>query len=363
MDNKRIIFAIKISDIDISDFEISEIDVESDSFKEAFHNNFIKKYGEFSGNISIDIHDDTLFVEWVPDEINEDLETEFEKAIRMLLNGNIKQAMEILDVLSIRSPNDPSILYNLGMCYSDIGNLDKAIDLLTRCVKLTPFYSNAYVALGVAYARKEMLEESEFNFINAIELDKNNSFAYRNLGAIFGKTGNYINSVKFTKLAYEIDPEDPNTLYGLGLAYQKLGDHDNATNYYEKLINIGGPEELISLAKDRLKAITEGDIQDEGIRTDAIFYCLSALQKFENMNADDIQKIAFEIGLLGTKGIDIDNPEQTYTLETMPGEFSGFQLISYMYVGFKIIDPTLDIGVDLSKEYNFANKLFQNGDF
>ncbi|OGH05798.1 MAG: hypothetical protein A2W22_01770 [Candidatus Levybacteria bacterium RBG_16_35_11] len=41
----------------------------------------------------------------------------------------------------------------------------------------------------------------------------------------------------------------------------------------------------------------------------------------------------------------------------MPGEFTGLQLICYMYVGFKIIDPTMNSGIDLSREYNTAKQL------
>jgi hypothetical protein len=42
----------------------------------------------------------------------------------------------------------------------------------------------------------------------------------------------------------------------------------------------------------------------------------------------------------------------------MSGEFTGLQLVSYMYVGFKIIKPEVDIGMDFSEEYKTAQELF-----
>ena len=43
----------------------------------------------------------------------------------------------------------------------------------------------------------------------------------------------------------------------------------------------------------------------------------------------------------------------------MKGSFSGLHLFSYMYVGFQIIDPSADLGLDISKEYEEALKLFE----
>jgi putative SOS response-associated peptidase YedK len=50
----------------------------------------------------------------------------------------------------------------------------------------------------------------------------------------------------------------------------------------------------------------------------------------------------------------IYEPDQKYTLKTMPGKFSGMHLVSIMYAAFKQIDPTMDSGVDLQREYDAA---------
>ena len=65
--------------------------------------------------------------------------------------------------------------------------------------------------------------------------------------------------------------------------------------------------------------------------------------------------IASEIGILGMQGIDCVTPEKTYTLNSLPGEqFDGLQLLCLMYVGFKIVEPTLDTKLDFDKDYNLA---------
>ena len=70
--------------------------------------------------------------------------------------------------------------------------------------------------------------------------------------------------------------------------------------------------------------------------------------------------IASEIALLGRGGLDINNPEKKYQLKSLDGDFTGLHLLCYMYVGFRILDETLDVGADLSSEYQAALRLFSN---
>jgi hypothetical protein len=56
--------------------------------------------------------------------------------------------------------------------------------------------------------------------------------------------------------------------------------------------------------------------------------------------------------------LDVLNPDIKYSLKSMKGEFTGLQLVSYMYVGFKIFAPEVDVGMDFSEEHKTANELF-----
>jgi len=91
-------------------------------------------------------------------------------------------------------------------------------------------------------------------------------------------------------------------------------------------------------------------------------YMLVALQHFNGMPQEKIKEIGFEIGLLGQKGIDHENMEQRYYLKSIPDkEFTGLQILSYMYVAFQFIDPTLEMGLNFNKEFEAAKGLFESG--
>ena len=87
-------------------------------------------------------------------------------------------------------------------------------------------------------------------------------------------------------------------------------------------------------------------------------YCLGALQRFEGMSKADVQKIAFEIAMLGSRGLDVNDPAEQYSLRSISGKFSGLHLLCIEYVGFQIIDPKVDIGFDLAAEYAAARAMF-----
>ncbi len=46
--------------------------------------------------------------------------------------------MEILEGFVRDDPEKVNVLYNLGMCYSELGNIDKSIGTLEKCVQLAP---------------------------------------------------------------------------------------------------------------------------------------------------------------------------------------------------------------------------------
>lgn len=90
------------------------------------------------------------------------------------------------------------------------------------------------------------------------------------------------------------------------------------------------------------------------VRMDAVMYCLGALQKFAKMSQGEVQAVAFEIALLGQRGLEVNNPDSRYTLRSLPGDYSGLHLMSLMYAGFKQLAPDKDISFDLAEEYRTA---------
>jgi len=276
----------------------------------------------------------------------------------MLIKANkLDDAKDLLEELLKSDPQDKDILYNLGMCYTELDEPDKAVRTLSKCVRCYPKYSNAYVALGFAHSRLADYKKAKEYFLKALEIDPENSYALRNLGSTYGNENNYEKAIVCFEKSFSINQEDQQTAYGLGYTYFHTGKLDKADEYLKIVIELNESTKIANLAKDLRRNISEINLKSKGFRTDAMFYCLSALQFFKGKTIAEVKQVAFEIGLKGKEGLDINNPNKKYTLNTMKGSFTGLQLISYMYVGFKKIDPSIDIGMDLSEEHKVALRL------
>lgn len=277
----------------------------------------------------------------------------------MLIKANkLDGAKDLLEELLQSDPENKDILYNLGMCYTELNEPKKAVKILSECTTYHPQYSNAHVALGFAYSKLADYKKAKIYFLMALEIDPSNPYALRNLGGIYGKESDYEKAVKCLELSFSINQGDQQTAYGLGYSYFHTGNFKKADSYLKIAIDIDESTDIAGLAKDLRREMAEINLKSKGFRTDAMFYCLSALQFFKGKTDTEIRQIAFEIGLKGQQGLDINNQDKKYTLTSMIGSFTGLQLVSYMYVGFKIIEPGIDAGIDLSEEYKEALKLF-----
>ena len=285
------------------------------------------------------------------------MKTMIKQVINLLNSKKFNEAKDILENMDRSEPGNPEILYNLGMCYSELGDFNASIKTLEQSVKYNPGSANILSALSFSYIKVGRLNEAEQSLLRALELDPNNLYAINNLGGLYGKMEKYDLAIKTLEHGEKLFPDDPRIIYGLGISHQKLGNLTNADAYFRKLVKRDISDEYTELAKAGLREIAEEEFKRRGLRPDAVMYCLSALQRFSKMSNAEIKKISFEIALKGRSGFDTNDPSPKYQLISLPGNFSGLNLVCYMYVGFKIIAPGQDVGFDLSKEYEAAKNI------
>jgi tetratricopeptide (TPR) repeat protein len=156
--------------------------------------------------------------------------------------------------------------------------------------------------------------------------------------------------------ATNLNPKDLQAWFALAQSLERQGRLADAYRAYRKVVDIDEYGQLAELARDALRAIAQRTAL--GIeRPDAVMYCLDAIERFEKILRIQVRRIALEVAMLGTKGLDVNGTAQKYRLKSLPGGFCGLHLVCLMYVGFKIVAPEKDIGFDLSKEYAAAGAI------
>lgn len=74
-----------------------------------------------------------------------------------------------------------------------------------------------------------------------------------------------------------------------------------------------------------------------------------SLERFADMEPAIVGQLAREIALLGRQGLEITNPDKSYQLTNLAGEFSGLHLISLMHAGIRQFAPNAEAGTDLDR--------------
>jgi len=357
-------FSFQLSDFDLDLLPIDPQVLRSnpgllrDAVK-AYYNAFFKRAG---GELNVVMDGDLVSVSWLPAAPDQP-ETLVDCAVSLLQQGAYKEAERILRPLFLRFPDNTAVLYNLGMMLSDQRKIPEALRLLTRLTQLSPTYANGWIALGVACQRGRDPVAAKEAFQKSLLLEPESPYALRNLGALLASEDPAA-SLPLLRRAAELLPEDQGALYGYGTALVKSGNVSDGDAYLKRAMDVAPNTQIAELCRKERTEIANRALRSGalgGLRMDAVMYCLSALKQYAELGPEKTQAITFEIAMLGRSGLDSNDPARKYHLRSLPGTFSGLQLVCLMYVGFKQIEPEMDIGFDLSKEFEAAKSMLQLG--
>lgn len=353
-------------EIPVGEFDLSLLPEQSrqpgtEAFREAVVAFFQRELQQAAGFIQVAVDVQAIRVAWRVEAAVDPLRL----AVERLKSGDHPRGVQLLRFALRLKPEDARVRYNLGMALSDLGQLDEALDQLRRAAQAEPGVADIQVALGVALYRKGLVAEARPVLEAAVGLEPDNPYALRNLAGCLLRLGEPPDrATEMLRRATSLLPEDQQAWIGLGQALEEAQGHDSeADRAYVRAIEINPYNQLAEVAKRSRSQIAQRTMRGAvggGLRPDAVMYCVGALEKCKGLPPAEVQKIAFEIAALGTKGINPNDPDRMYRLRTLPGEFTGLQLLSYMYVTFKKVAPEANIGFDLSREYEAALGMFES---
>ena len=164
------------------------------------------------------------------------LKKEVNYAVKLLTNGQINEALKIVEALIKKSPNVP-LLYNIrGVCYQTIRELGNAIDDFSQATILKSDYAEAYCNLGVTYQEKGDLVSAVNAYKNAIDNDNNYPTAHNNLGKIFLASGEIDSSIEHLECAITLKSYFADAHNNLGSAFLRINKLNDAIKSYKKAI-------------------------------------------------------------------------------------------------------------------------------
>jgi tetratricopeptide (TPR) repeat protein len=331
-----------------------------DAFMQAVREQLSRDFAGDKGVAEVIVTGDRIIIRW---DASEELRPGSERGIELLKAGDYDLGISTLESFVRRQPGDANARLNLGMALSDKGRLIDALEHLKQVVLIFPEDSRGWVALGVARGRNKEVTEAVAAFRRAVDINPEDAYARKNLGAMLSEEEASLDeAILHLQRAIEYMPKDQQAWFALGRAYERKSEIREADDHYRQVLHINPTSQLAEMARQGLSRISERHFRETGdVRPDALAFCLDALTRFQQMSRERVQQITFEIAMLGTKGINPNNPDVRYSLKALPGSFSGLHLLCLEYAGFKILDPSVDIGFDLSKEYAQAKSINVSG--
>ena len=127
-----------------------------------------------------------------------------------------------------KSPNDPTLLYLMGVTELEQGRLRPAIRLLEKAIRLAPKYAEAYNSLGVAFNQSQDVSRAIEAFSQAVEHDPDSFQARLNLGHTLNGANKSDRALSHFQHLADLRPADSELRYLLGNTRLSLGDHDGA---------------------------------------------------------------------------------------------------------------------------------------
>jgi Flp pilus assembly protein TadD len=347
-----------LADFDRGQLPEEERTLRGESFRKAVQRNLEEEYARLGGAIEIVVTEAQVSVRWKKGDQKSDF---FASAIDCLKAGDLKLGVAMLRLARKTRRNDFGILFNLGMALSDLGELPEAIAALNEATRLEADNPHAWTALGVALARQRQPQEARLALEKAVRIAPADPHALKNLGGLLLRTpGDERRALDYLSRSAVFMPNDASVWFGCGRAHEVLGELAAADTAYQKVIELSPSGPMADDAKAGRVRIAEANFRvgaGKKLRMDAVMYCAGALKTFSSMGPKDIERVAVEIAILGTRGLDVNDPAKQYEIRALPGKFSGLHLLCIEYVGFKLVRPEIDLQFDLSAEFDAARQM------
>lgn len=129
--------------------------------------------------------------------------------------------------------------YLLGKKREYIGQWDLAIDEYETASALSPETARFIARKGIVYTKKRLYMEAELFLSQALEIDANDIDALYGMGILLGETGNREKAVADLLRVIELQPNYTPAYYALAVNYFNMGQKEKASFYLQKAKDLG----------------------------------------------------------------------------------------------------------------------------
>lgn len=182
------------------------------------------------------------------------------RATRKIADGDLQGALTLLLGISKSHPRDPAVLNNLATVYMQLGQRDKAIEILTRSIRWRPNYAPTQLTMALVLQRNGHLARATSYARTAVNLQPAMSAAHSLLGRLSLQQGDLEGARRYLSESIAIGNSDPNTREVYAMVLLDLGRLRGAIRQFKLVLQVT-PNSTVSIGGIAVATARQGDSQ------------------------------------------------------------------------------------------------------
>ena len=152
--------------------------------------------------------------------------------------GQNQAALQIFQQAEQREPENPQVLFGLGLACYRLEQYQESVDYLTKTLDIEPCHILALARRGTAYRGLKLEESATADFEQVLQLEPQTHQDWRGRGIALYELKRYEDAIACFDKAIEINPDDYNAWNNRGNALYDLGKYQDAIASCDKAIEI-----------------------------------------------------------------------------------------------------------------------------
>jgi len=179
------------------------------------------------------------------------------QAMEKIKQGQLEEALVILQELVEKYPDDSNVHYLLGVALGRLHRYEEAVVELNRVIELVPQFAPAYQQLGYCYQNLKDMDKALEYYRKSAELEPANAANLYNLGLILFEMDKVNEALGYFEKALAAKGDDIDTLEMVARCYINKGELAKAVEYLEKARGLAKDEERIKFLDKLINTLKE----------------------------------------------------------------------------------------------------------
>lgn len=177
----------------------------------------------------------------------------FETASGREAKAKLTQALAKFNVVKEINSNYPRVSYYLAKCYLELGDFQKAIDLVREEKSKNPNIADPFLLAAEIYYRKEQFKECAAEYSQAIKLRPNSAELYVKSSICYRRSDAIEIAEDMLIIAKQIESGYPDIYREEGYIFEKKGQGAKANEMFEKYLELSPNAPDRRIVESRMK--------------------------------------------------------------------------------------------------------------